>query len=45
MGASLMEQYRVIDEGFRIVKICGKERRLSGGNAWWFDGPLLESHD
>ena len=45
MGASLMEQYRVIDEGFRIVKICGEERREQGGNALFFDGPLLESHD
>jgi hypothetical protein len=33
MGETLTEQRRVSDEGLRIVKLCYRERMVSGGNA------------
>ena len=42
MGASLTEQRRVSDEGFRIVKLCCKGRMARIDSA--IDGTLPESH-
>jgi hypothetical protein len=34
MDASLTEQRRVNEEGFRVVKFCYQGRKVRGGNAW-----------
>ena len=42
MGATLTEQRRVSEEGFRIVKLCCKRRTLVGVENLPSDGILPE---
>ena len=44
MDASLMEQRRVSEEGFRIVKLCCWVKKDRGSNWPLFDGNQPESH-
>ena len=39
MGESLMQQCRVSEEGFRIVKLCYLGRTARGGNAFGMTVP------
>ena len=43
MGESLTQQRRVSDEGLRVVKLCRRERMLSGLTAPESDGTLKGS--
>ncbi len=42
MGATLTEQRRVSEEGFRIVKLCCKRRTVIGVENLSYDGSLPE---
>ena len=43
MGATLTEQYRVCDEGLRIVKHCCKGRKVVSGNGYYLTVPYEEA--
>jgi hypothetical protein len=43
MGASLTEQRRVNEEGFRVVKFCPQGRTVSGGNDTYLTVPEEEA--
>jgi hypothetical protein len=42
MGESLMQQCRVSEEGFRIVKLCYMGRIFGGGNAFEMTVPYQQ---
>ena len=43
MGATLTEQCRVSDEGFRSVKLCCKGKKLDLGNDIWLMVPYQKA--
>ena len=43
MDESLMQQRRVSEEGFRIVKLCDKGRKVRRGNAFYVTVPYKKA--